>query len=330
MRTTRRRLGTALVVFVLLASGACSDDDSDDEGAGASTDQTSDDSADGTDDSADDGGDEGADVATAEVTAIDFAFEDLPELQTGVTEITLQNDGEVAHEFGVVQLDDAMSIDDFAAAMPAVLEGGPFPDEVGTGIGSPEVEPGESATYQMTLTEPGRYAAFCLLTGDPELGEDEEGAAHTTRGMVGEVTVTEGDGPTEIAGTDGTITAIDYDFEPEVSAGDSTITFTNDGPEQYHFVGVSVYPEGTSADDAEAAFQTLLELPEDAPPPEGTIFPEDVAASGVAGPGVSTTFEVPGGFEAGRTYLLVCFVSDRTGGPPHAIGNGMVHAFTVE
>jgi hypothetical protein len=35
-------------------------------------------------------------------------------------------------------------------------------------------------------------------------------------------------------------------------------------------------------------------------------------------------------FEAGRTYLLACFVSDKAGGPPHAIGpHKMYEAFQV-
>jgi hypothetical protein len=300
-----------VAAIVLVTFGACGDDDD----AGDNTDSPTE--------------GEPAAVATASVTTVDFAFEDLPELDAGVTELTIDNQGgTVPHEFAILQYDG--SIDDFTAEMPAVLQGGPFPEGVGTGIGSPEVPAGESATFQFTLPEAGSYVAFCVLTGDPELAEDEEGAPHIARGMVAEVTVGDGDGDAAITGTDGTITAVDYDFEADVEAGASNLTFTNDGPDEYHFAGLSVYPEGTTADEAVAAFNELLSLPEDQPPPEGTIFPEDVASSGVAGPGTSSTFEVPGGLESGRTYVVVCFISDKDGGPPHAIGEGMVSAFTVE
>jgi hypothetical protein len=312
MRRNYRRFGAGLAVIALLTFAACGDDD---DAAG---------------DDGGDGGDATEQVEPVAVTTIDYEFQDLPTLHSGVNELTITNDGSVNHEFAVLQLDEAETIEDFAAAMPAVLEGGPFPDTVGTGSGSPEVEPGSDLTFSFTLPEPGRYAAFCLLTGDPGLGEDEEGTAHISRGMVAEIEVEEGDSDAAIEGTDGTITAVDYDFETDVSAGDTDITFVNDGPDQYHFAGISVLPEGTTPEDAEAAFQTLLELPEDQPPPEGTVFPEDVASSAVNGPGSSSTFEVPGGFESGRTYLAFCFLSDRAGGPPHAIANQMFHAFTVE
>ena len=35
-------------------------------------------------------------------------------------------------------------------------------------------------------------------------------------------------------------------------------------------------------------------------------------------------------FESGRTYVALCFVGDKKGGPPHAIANQMFKVFTVE
>jgi hypothetical protein len=46
--------------------------------------------------------------------------------------------------------------------------------------------------------------------------------------------------------------------------------------------------------------------------------------------GLGNQFTVPGGFESGRTYVLACFISDRAGGPPHAIAHDMYKVFTVE
>ena len=90
------------------------------------------------------------------------------------------------------------------------------------------------------------------------------------------------------------------------------------------------FPEGTTVEAAEAAFETLLSLEDGQAPPEGTPASEEVGFSGVATPGNDIQFNVPGGFESGRTYIFYCFISDRAGGPPHAIGNQMYKAFTIE
>jgi hypothetical protein len=33
--------------------------------------------------------------------------------------------------------------------------------------------------------------------------------------------------------------------------------------------------------------------------------------------------------KAGRTYVVLCFVSDKAGGPPHAIAHHLFKVFTV-
>ena len=47
----------------------------------------------------------------------------------------------------------------------------------------------------------------------------------------------------------------------------------------------------------------------------------------MASPGYGSTFTAT--LEAGRTYVVLCFVSDKTGGPPHAIAHHMFKIFTV-
>ena len=46
------------------------------------------------------------------------------------------------------------------------------------------------------------------------------------------------------------------------------------------------------------------------------------------GPEINFTMEEP--FETGRVYVALCFVSDRAGGPPHAIAHDMVKVFTAK
>jgi len=279
-----------------------------------------------------DGGGEGQAI---EITAVDYAFEDAPdEIAAGVVELSVDNQGKVDHEAAFVEIGDT-SLEQFLEDFPPVLEGGPFP-EYAEHLAAPlEVPGGESAEVTFTLAE-GTYALFCTLTGDadappPAEGEEgEEGAPHFTQGMAQTITVGPAGEVTDLPEADGSITAKDYTFEPDVEAGDTTINFVNDGPAQVHFAEVSVFPEGTDVATAEESFAALLASEEGAPPPEGAVLPEDFASSGIFSAGLGSQFTVPGGFESGRTYMLSCFIQDRAGGPPHAIGNQMYKAFTVE
>lgn len=168
-------------------------------------------------------------------------------------------------------------------------------------------------------------------------GEAPPGPPHFQRGMATTVEVGPGDAGATLPEADGSVTAVDYDFQTDISAGDTAINFVNEGPEQVHFASVSVFPEGTDAAAAEEAFAQLLETQADetqgqGPPPEGVPVPEDVGFSGIFSTGLGATFELFEGaaFESGRTYLLACFIQDRSGGPPHAIANQQYTAFTVE
>jgi hypothetical protein len=269
---------------------------------------------------------DGGGGTTLDVTAVDFAFQDLPEeIDGGVVTVNLTNDGEVDHEIVFVDIGDTPIDEFFVDFEPVITEGAPFPDYVGNLVGANEAAAGDSATFVYTLPG-GTYAVFCALTGTPEDPEAEDGPPHFVQGMQQTVTVTDGDG--DLPDADGTITASDYTFDTDLSAGDTTINFSNNGPND-HFAGFDLYPEGTTAEQAEEAFGVLLSLEEGAEPPPDTIFGEEVGFSGIASEGESIQFEVPDGLEAG-TYLFYCFISDRAGGPPHAIGEQMYTAVVVE
>ena len=279
------------------------------------------------------GGDTGDEPFALGIQTIDYAFQNVPgEIPAGLVEITLDNLGAVSHEFALVEIGDA-GLDQFMTDFPAVLEGGPFPDYADAVMVPIEVVGGESGTSTFTVSE-GSYVLFCALAGDasvtPAEGEEEgTGAPHLTLGMAQTIVVGPGKADAALPEADGTVTASDYAFAADVSAGDTVINFINKGPDQVHFAAVSVFPEGTTAEDGEAAFAALLAAPPDAPPPEGAPLPEDAAFSGIASDGLGIQFEMPGGFESGRTYIFACFISDRAGGPPHAIAYQMYEVITV-
>jgi hypothetical protein len=240
--------------------------------------------------------------------------------------LSFENQGEVSHEFALAGVGDTQ-VDQFVKEFGPVLEGGPFPDYLDQVAVPIELESGASGGATFTVTE-GTYVMFCALTG---VVEGEKKAPHYELGMIQELTVSGGDAAPQLPAADGSITATDYAFEADLEAGDSSVNFVNEGPDQVHFASVSVYPEGTDAAEAEEAFKALLETEGGGQPPKGLPQPEDVGFSGIFSTGLGGQFQLPQGeFESGRTYLFSCFISDRAGGPPHAIAYNMYEAVTIE
>lgn len=323
----RRRLvaPTAAVLALSLGLAACGDTDDDEEAA--TTTEATEEPTTTTE----------AEAQAVEIVGVDYSFDSAPaSLSAGVVELSFENQGEVGHEAALVEIGDT-PLEQFLTEFPPVLEGGPFP-AYSEHIAAPgEADPGETTEVTFTVSE-GTYALICTLDGDAEAapaegaeeGEEPTGPAHFTRGMAQVLEVGPGDENPTLPEADGAITSIDYGFEIDISDGDQAINFVNEGPEEVHVAAISVFPEGTDEAAAEAAFQTLLESGQDAPPPEGVPLPEDVAFSGIFSTGLGATFETSEPFESGRTYIATCFIQDRAGGPPHAISHQMYQVFTVE
>jgi hypothetical protein len=263
------------------------------------------------------------------VTATDFGFTGVGDsFGGGAVEITFKNDGKANHELAFLDIGNT-SFDTFKKEFPNVLQGKPFPSWFRRVTGVGEFEPGKGTTSTITLPK-GKWLMMCALDDAPGEG-DETTKPHYEQGMYKFVDV---DGPDEVELDEpegGTWHAKDYTFTaPEnLEAGEKEYAFVNDGPDQVHFMTLAAFPEGTTAAQAEAAFDKLLKLPEDAPPPAGVPAPdfENTIDTFVFSAGMGQTFTA--NFEAGRTYVAACFIQDKAGGPPHAIGHKMYKAFTV-
>jgi uncharacterized cupredoxin-like copper-binding protein len=112
-----------------------------------------------------------------EVTAVDYAFEGVPEtLEAGETTFVLTNEGEVAHEMAIGRVADDTPLEEFASGVDtgAAVRG--------TRRIIAAIEPGESSELTMEL-EPGRYVYVCFQT------EGTNPQRHGERGMVGDFTV---------------------------------------------------------------------------------------------------------------------------------------------
>lgn len=343
------RLGAALVCITLVA-GACSNDDDDTKEAATDTG-----AAGFTVTLTEDGIEVPAEVkgGVVEVTLVNEtgnpeADANFTQVAKGTTEEELieavqsaVSGGEIPDTMqsiaGVV-LGDGETEGTYSITLPAgeyFVWFTPPPAEEGEGGEEPDVEAESVQTDETTSTTEGDGDVTTTTGEEAETGSDEgEGdgeAGNLTDEPEQEVratalTVTEGDGG-ELPETDGTFTADDYSFEVDVAAGD-TYTFRNAGPKELHH-GVIFNLGDLDPTTVEENFKAFLESEEDMPPPFDVLDQEQVFAggSGVFSPDLAGTF--PTKLEAGTTYAVVCFLSDRAGGPPHAMQYDMWKVFQV-
>ena len=262
------------------------------------------------------------------VTATDYGFTGVGEsISGGAVEVTFANEGKANHELAFLDIGNA-SFDTFKKEFPAVLQGKPFPSWLRRITGAGEFEPGQTATTTVTLPK-GEWLMMCALDDAPGKGEATT-KPHYELGMYQDVVV---DGPEDVElpeAEGGTFHAKDYTFEVPsgLSAGEQEFAFVNDGPKEVHFMTVQVFPAQTTVAQAESSFAKFLTADPNAPPPAGVKIPEEAGIDTfVFSPGLGQTFTA--NFESGRTYLAACFIQDRVGGPPHAIGRKMYKAWTV-
>jgi hypothetical protein len=257
------------------------------------------------------------------VNATDYAYTGMPAtIGAGIVKVTFVNKGSVSHELVFLKVSDNNKTTATFAALSGAFQGGPLPADFLAVNGVHDTGPGSTTVSELNLT-PGQYIALCGDSG--VVGSSTDGKPHFMRGMFAKITVT-GTGGTTLPTAAATLTARDYSFDvSQLKAGTQTIAFENAGPKQWHFADLQAFPKGTTVAQAEAILPKMLAS--NGPPPAGLAVPETIATAAAASPGYGSTLTVT--LEKGRTYLLLCFLSDRAGGPPHAIGHRMFKVFTV-
>jgi hypothetical protein len=260
-------------------------------------------------------------------TGAEYSYQAPAEVSGGVVTMTFDNRGKLVHEAGILGIGDTtpeQAVKDFGG----VIQGGPIPAYMAAGGGIGNVKPGESQTATFALPA-GNYLLICSLTdadSNEGGGPPPEGMkAHAEQGMI-KVVRAVGNNSRALPAADGTITARDYSFDlPALSAGAKNLVFKNEG-QQFHHVVMMEFPAGVNEAGAAKIFDQMAKMPPDSPPPPGPM-PDDIATSPVFSPGLGGTFGVT--FTAGRTYAALCFISDKTGGPPHAFAHQMVKYFRI-
>lgn len=224
---------------------------------------------------------------------------------TGLTEITLENNANREGDLQLIRAEGDHSANEVVQGLGKAMQGQAFPDWFFAGGGIGTTAPGASQTVTQVL-EPGTYYAFDTSGGPPD-----------PRAAVA-VEVTGESSDDEIPESDTTVSAVDYGFEAEgLTAGTTEIAFENIGAQPHHLIASQLIGDAT-AEDVEQFFKT-----EKGKPP-------------LSDRGTQSTAVVEGNesqlvtldLRPGR-YVFYCFISDRQGGPPHAL-KGMVDEFEVE
>ncbi|HEU4945392.1 MAG TPA: hypothetical protein VFT10_09560 [Solirubrobacterales bacterium] len=226
--------------------------------------------------------------------------------EAGLAEITLQNDGKADSDLQLIRVEGDHTPQEVVDGLGKAMKGQAFPEWFFAGGGVGPTPPGESRTVTQVL-QPGTYYAF-----------DTEGSEGPPDAKSVASTEVSGDESDEGLEADGTISALEYDFESDgVSSDQTEVLFENKGSQPHHIV-YSPLKDGTTTEDVEEFFEN-----------EKGPFPLNEKAT-------KNTAVIEGGesqlvaldLKPGR-YALLCFISDRQGGPPHAV-KGMVDEVEVE
>ncbi len=226
--------------------------------------------------------------------------------EAGFAEITLKNEGKGESDLQLIRVEGDHSAEEVIEGLEAAMKGDAFPGWFFAGGGVGTTATGKSQTVTQVL-EPGTYYAFDT--------EGSQGPPDAASVPTLEVSGEESDDTVE---ADTTVVAFEYGFEAEeLPSGKTEIAFDNTGAQPHHLLASPLVGDST-AEDVERFFKTN----KGKPPLEEEGGQTTAVIEG--GEGQLITLDL----EPGR-YALYCFITDRQGGPPHAL-KGMVDEVEVE
>lgn len=226
-------------------------------------------------------------------------------VEAGLAEITLENSGEGPHDAQLIRTEGDHSAEETVEAVLGAQRGEPLPEWLFAGGGVGTTPPGETRSATQTL-EPGTYYVL-----------DTEGRGQPSDPPAMEVTGEAADASVP-ADAPATVTASEYAFETQGLSPDAAeVTFENAGEQPHHIVAAPL-EQGATIEDVEAFARE-----ESGPPP---VDLERTISTAVVEGGDTQVVDLE--FEQGN-YALLCFISDREGGPPH-VAQGMIAEAEVE
>ena len=226
----------------------------------------------------------------------------------GLVTVKLTNRGKAFHEAQLIRIDQGHTPRDALKVIAA--EGAPSPGWIHPAGGTGPAPPGgkRSATQRL---RPGNYIVY-----DAPFQNEGQGLKF---GVASFKVEGEADDGGELPTAPAKIEAYEYGFRVSgLTAGKNTIEFSNTGREPHHVIAVP-YKAGATLTEIRNAFrrQGGAEPPLDF---EHTSYTARIA--GGAKQITELALDKPG------KYALLCFVSNRRGGPPH-VAQGMVAEITV-
>jgi hypothetical protein len=225
--------------------------------------------------------------------------------ETGLAEITLENESNGEGDMQLIRVEGDHSTEEVIEGLEKAMKGQAFPEWFFGGGGVGILPAGESATVTQVL-KPGTYYGIDTEAGKP------------TANAIAVVDVTGEESDEELDDGDGTVTAVEYGFEAEeLPSGEVEIAFENGGVQPHHLIAAPLKGDATAADVEQSIKSEKGQPPIDEKGTQNTAVLE-------GGEGQVVTLDL----EPGR-YALLCFISDRQGGPPHAL-KGMVDEVEVK
>ncbi len=222
----------------------------------------------------------------------------------GLVELRLENSAKKPHDAQLIRVDGDHEVEEVLRVFSR--EGGPIPPWMHGAGGVAATPPGQTRSTTQVLPA-GNYYII-----------DVEGADDPKDAPTAPIKVQGGQAEAELPSAPATITAKDYTFTTSgLKAGKNKVVFDNAGPGQLHHAIVAPLKPGKTIDDVRR-----FAMEQEGPPP---IDEENSQGTPVLDPGVKQITELD--LKPGK-YALLCFISDRSGGPPH-VAKGMITEATV-
>jgi plastocyanin len=230
-------------------------------------------------------------------------------VRAGLVTVELRNTGKAFHEAQLIRLAPGHTADDAMKVIAA--EGSPSPGWIHAAGGTGPAPPGgkRSATQRL---RPGSYIVY-----DAPFQNEGQGLKF---GLSSFKVEGDADNSGELPGAGAKAEAYEYGFRASgLTVGKNTVEFSNIGKEPHHMIAVP-YKRGATLAQVRKAFQQG----------EGGAEPpldfENVAYTARIDGGTAQITELD--LDKPGKYALLCFVSDRKGGPPH-VAQGMIGEITV-
>jgi hypothetical protein len=230
-------------------------------------------------------------------------------IKGGLVQMNLKNSSKGPRDAQIIRIEGDQSAQDVLKVIES--QGGPIPDWLQDGGGVGETAPGKTGKVTQNVAE-GRYV---LVSAPSEDGEPATAELQVEGGSEGELPKTSAE-----------IVATEYSFASKgLKPGKNAVLFKNAGQELHHVVAAPLLP-GKTLDDVKKFVSEEGEEGGGPPPGPPPIDFENGFTTAVIDGGIEQVTDLE--LKKGK-YAMICFIQDRTGGPPHVM-KGMIAEAEVQ